>query len=165
MARLDRSLEDDQRTSVQVRRLLHLASLLEERGQVVQGGRELWMVGSAGPQLDFQGPPIELFGFCEPTLSLSNRCQVVEGRGNVGVLATNSVFQDAHGSPQQAFGFLVATERIEDGRQRRLISGDRRVPLAEGTGAELGGTAGEWLTLGVATASMLETAEVVVQVR
>lgn len=78
--------------------------------------------------------------------------------------ATDRVLEDAQCFSQERLRFVRFAERIEDGRECRTIGCNGWVFVAECQLAELNGAASEQFAFGMATAGMLESAQIVVQV-
>jgi hypothetical protein len=71
------------------------------------------MVRAVVMLLDGQRSSIVAFGFVNQSTTLTDRRQIVEGRGNIDVIAADCSFQDRHRLAEKRLSLVLTPERVE----------------------------------------------------
>src|SRR5262245_48489226 len=99
------ALVDRKCPSHQGLRLVQLASVVGQEGEVAERRRELWMIRSKKPFLDSDGAPQHGFGFGGSVGALQQKSQIVQRGSDFGIIGSIDPFTDGEGPAIESLGF------------------------------------------------------------
>ena len=165
MPGFDGALEDRLRLLVERSRGFELTLAASDDGEVVQRRRDARMLVAVEPPLALQHEGIDLRGLGQVAPALEHGAKVVQRCADFVVILAESVFEDRQRAPQELLRLLVASEPVEDRRERSLVFRDADAAGSRRSCPQLERTPRVTLRRGVVAARVLEPAEVVVQRR